>query len=199
MPCGRTRSLLKVTDVRIHSSESDGGIGEAVMWSLILVGFGERLMFIRAVRDLQDAGSLREVTLTGIKIVMVTILNACENDHEVCIDAFRSIRTPLVTSWAVLTEAAYLLGYSIDAQEALFGLVERGAVTIAPLVSEDLPSRRKLMRTYTDLPMHLADATLVHLAKKTGTHTAFTLDSRDFSADRTGGRKHPKIIPQYSK
>ncbi len=128
---------------------------------------------------------------------LVAILNARDNDHQVCVDAFRSIRTPLVTSWAVLTEAAYLLGHSIDAQEALFALVERGAVAIAPLVSEDLPAIRKLMRTYSDLPMDFADATLVHLAKKLGANTIFTLDSRDFSVYRIAGRKHLKIIPQY--
>ncbi len=71
--------------------------------------------------------------------ILVAILNACDNDHEVCLDAIRSFRTPLVTSWVVLTEAAYLLGHSMGAQEALVALVERGAVTIAPLVSEDPP------------------------------------------------------------
>lgn len=126
---------------------------------------------------------------------LVAILNARDNDHEICVSAFRAFHAPLTTTWSVITEAAYLLGHSIVAQEALFGLIERGAVNIALLDGDDLPFIRKLMRTYHDLPMDLADATLVHLAMKTGTDTVFTLDSRDFSVYRLGKTKSIRIVP----
>jgi len=42
------------------------------------------------------------------------------------------------------------------------------------------------MRRYADLPMDLADATLVVLAERLRTPWIFTLDRRDFSVYRVG-------------
>jgi len=50
--------------------------------------------------------------------------------------------------------------------------------------SETLPRIRDLMRKYKDLPMDLADATLVAVAEREKIRRIFTLDRRDFEVYR---------------
>jgi hypothetical protein len=62
----------------------------------------------------------------------------------------------LVTVWPVLAEAMYLLRGYLPAQEALWEMIEAGAVEILPLGIDDVPRMKELMRKYRDLPMDLA-------------------------------------------
>jgi hypothetical protein len=94
-----------------------------------------------------------------------------------------------------VTEAMYLLGFSVDAQCALLEMIERGMLQILSLEVEDFPGIRKLMRQYADLPMDFADATLVQVAKRHGIEQIFTLDRRDFSVYRLRRGKAFTIIP----
>lgn len=70
----------------------------------------------------------------------------------------------------------------------------RGALTILPVEKLDILRLRALMRKYRDLPMDLADATLVHVAEREGIQQVFTLDRRHFGAYRIGRRSFA-IIP----
>lgn len=58
-----------------------------------------------------------------------------------------------------------------------------------PLGEHDLPRLRVLMKKYTDLPMDLADASLVLLAEQSGDGRILSTDQRDFHAYRFKQRK----------
>jgi len=53
---------------------------------------------------------------------------------------------------------------------------------------------RNLMKKYHDLPMDLADASLVAIANANNINTIFTLD-RDFRVYRTKKNRRFKLIP----
>jgi len=53
----------------------------------------------------------------------------------------------------------------------------------------------QLMKRYRDLPMDLADATLVALADVLGISKIFTLDHKDFSIYRLKQKKRFALIP----
>ncbi len=72
-------------------------------------------------------------------------------------------------------------------------MVERGALRILPVEKSDIPRLRALMRKYRDLPMDLADATLVHVAERECVQQVFTLDRRPFSVYRVGRRSFAMI------
>jgi len=96
----------------------------------------------------------------------------------------------LVTVWPAVTEAMYLLRGSWQAQRALWEMIERGVLNLAPLDEGDAHRMRRLMEKYRDLPMDLADAALVRLAERGNFRRIFTLDRRDFALYRpTGGGK----------
>jgi uncharacterized protein len=48
---------------------------------------------------------------------------------------------------------------------------------------------------YSDLPMDLADATLVRVAERDGLRQVFTLDHRDFKIYKPGRRESFTIVP----
>ena len=94
-----------------------------------------------------------------------------------------------------VTEAMYLLGFSVRAQGALLEMIERDAVSVESPDPEDLPAIRNMMLQYADLPMDFADASLVSLANKRGLYRVFTLDKRDFSVYRLSRGKSFSIVP----
>jgi hypothetical protein len=78
----------------------------------------------------------------------------------------------------------YLLSFSLAAQSALLEMIESGVVEILPLDTSDIPRIRELMRKYRDLPMDLADASLVRVAERERLRRIFTIDRRDFQIYR---------------
>ena len=106
----------------------------------------------------------------------VALLHKDDRSHVLCVNVLKRLREPLLSTWMPVTEAMYLLGFSVNAQSALLEMIERGMLQILSLESDDLPSIRKLMQQYADLPMDFADATLVQVAKQHGIDRIFTLD-----------------------
>jgi hypothetical protein len=126
---------------------------------------------------------------------LVALFDPSDEDRDVCqAELSRLARRRLVTSLAVLNEATHLLGFSRLAQCSLLSYVAAGAVEIEPITAPEVERAAALMRKYGDLPMDLADATLVVLAERLDTTWVFTLDRRDFSTYRVGRRVF-RILP----
>lgn len=126
---------------------------------------------------------------------IVALLHRDDHNHERCVRALRTLREPLATAWPVLTEAMYLLGFSWEAQDALWEMIDGGVLRLISLDADDGPRMRELMRKYRDLPMDLADAALVRLAEREGLRRVFTIDRRDFSVYRPARIGRFSIIP----
>jgi len=126
---------------------------------------------------------------------LVSILHRDDRDHATCVDALRRINDPLLTTWMPVTEAMYLLDFSLAAQRALLEMIERQAIGVLPLDIDDLPKVQALLEKYRDLPMDFADATLVHVANRENIRTVFTLDRRDFSVYRMTRGRTFTVIP----
>ncbi|MBI4582267.1 MAG: hypothetical protein HY718_21415, partial [Planctomycetes bacterium] len=60
--------------------------------------------------------------------------------------------------------------------------------------ADDAPRMRELMRKYRDLPMDLADASLVALAEALNRRQVFTLDG-DFQVYRFRDREAFRLVP----
>ena len=115
---------------------------------------------------------------------LIALIHEDDNEHQRCREAFAALNEPLGTVWPAVAEAMHLLSFSWQAQEALWEMIERGAVEILPLGIDDVPRMQELMRKYRDLPMDLADAALVRVAERERLRRIFTLDRRDFQIYR---------------
>ena len=127
---------------------------------------------------------------------LIAIIDAGEPDHEACVAALDDVGLPLVTTWPAFTEAMYLLARAdgIRGQRQLWKLTHDGRLVVADLSSEAVARTARLMDTYADRPMDLADATLVALAEELGERRVFTLDA-DFEIYRFRGRQRFEIVP----
>lgn len=126
---------------------------------------------------------------------LVALIHADDREHERCKKGFESISEPLGTVWPALTEAMYLLGFSWQAQEALWEMIERQAVQILSLDIADVPRMIELMRKYRDRPMDLADAALVRVAEREKLRRIFTTDRSDFEIYRPARVGRFSILP----
>jgi predicted nucleic acid-binding protein len=126
---------------------------------------------------------------------IVAMINRADPWHDACVSSFQSLRVPLVTSVAVLTETFHLLGNRTNDVDAAWQLVRSGAMTVGAIANDDLSSLNGLMLKYRDRPMDFADATLVHLAQREAIHLIFTIDHDDFETYRIEGRKMFRIVP----
>ena len=63
---------------------------------------------------------------------LVAILHRDDRRHRDCVQALKTLPPALGTTWPVVTEAMYLLGFAADAQDELWGLLE-GSRMAAPV------------------------------------------------------------------
>jgi len=127
---------------------------------------------------------------------LVALIDPDTREHDWARDHAMALPRPLLTSEPVLTEAAFLLTRDgFDADE-LFALVAAGVITVAIEFNRERAALRSLMRKYRNLPMSLADATLVRLSELHGDSRILTLDT-DFRIYRRHGNKLiPVLMPE---
>lgn len=127
---------------------------------------------------------------------LVALLDSSDRHHEACRRAIRQIRRErVVTSWPVLTETCHLLLREAIPVAGLFGMLLSGPIEVLELRPTDLPQIEKLMDTYRNRSMDLADASLVRLAEREGVHRIFTIDRDAFSTYRAQGIAGFELLP----
>lgn len=128
----------------------------------------------------------------------VALIDEDDPNHARCTQALATLSpdTTLLTTWACLTEAMYLLHRAggHPAGEKLWRFIERGLIMLAELDSEAAGRCRHLMGKYRTIPCDLADATLIVLAEMTGTHRIFTIDGH-FYVYRTSSGNAFDVFP----
>jgi predicted nucleic acid-binding protein len=90
-----------------------------------------------------------------------------------------------ITTWPVLTETSHMLSDKFpSAVEGIFSAIEQDSLSIFDLRSEHMPKLKALTKKYRQLPMDLADASLVILAEELNCGDIVSTDQRDFTTYR---------------
>jgi uncharacterized protein len=126
---------------------------------------------------------------------LVAFFDTSDRYHDFCIDILEGLTDPLLTTWPVVTEAFFLLDFAWKAQEALWEFMVRGGLDIRGLSGKALMRCRTLMEKYQDLPMDLADGTLVVLGEELKLNRVFTLDHKHFQIYRPLHVKRFELLP----
>lgn len=122
---------------------------------------------------------------------LVALAARRDRRHVAAVAALAAVNEPMVTTWPVLTETCHLLGSRVGpaSSSALLRSVHDGAFQVFDVSTRHLPRVCELMDKYRDLPMDLADASLVLLAEELGTGRILSTDERDFRTYRWKNRK----------
>ena len=126
---------------------------------------------------------------------IVAIFSKADEHHAACTEALRGMVAPLLTSWPVLTEAAWLLRGNPDHVQRLLGAVYDDLFRPLALDVNSVLAIAAFLRKYQDRGAELADVCLLHLAEREGIDTVFTLDRRDFTVYRIHDKRKLKLVP----
>lgn len=121
----------------------------------------------------------------------LALANVRDRHHGPAKQALSGLTEPLITTWAVLTETCHLLATRLgsEALERFVAAGAGGAYELFPMDRTHLSRVEALMKKYRDLPMDLADASLVILAEELGSGRILSTDVRDFRTYRWKNRK----------
>jgi uncharacterized protein len=121
----------------------------------------------------------------------LALANRRDKHHLLASKALAKVKEPLITTWPVLTETCHLLVNHLGppAAQTFVETAGRGAFRIFELLPSHLGRIAELMQKYADLPMDLADASLVILAEESGSGRILSTDQRDFKTYRWKSRK----------
>jgi len=95
---------------------------------------------------------------------------------------FQGWRGDLITTWPVVTEAAYL-SESTKARIAIVQWLQRN-LQVASQDAQDCAAIERYFRKYADRGPDLADLSLLALAERTGVRDVITVDMEDFAIYR---------------
>lgn len=126
---------------------------------------------------------------------LVAILDRSDSSHQKCAETLRQLRTPLITTWPVLTEAAYLLRTRPDLVQRLVRSASEGFLRIEQLTATDAVAMAEILDRYADQSFQLADVSLMYLAERDRLETVFTLDRVDFGVFRSGKGPPLRLLP----
>ena len=133
----------------------------------------------------------------------VAVLDRDDPSHARCSDALRRARSPLVTTWPVITEASYLLAFSRQAQDGLQAAQSRGVAALFEPHQNAMPDQNSQpfvqpgRRHEFQAPAvkgHPRVSIFVRIAERESILDMFTLDS-DFTIYRASRGRHFGTFP----
>ncbi len=126
---------------------------------------------------------------------LVASLRLRDRHHGWTRTQLASLRGPLLTCEAVLSEAFFLLQTVPKGHDSLAALIDRGVLEVRFDFQDERDATLRLLRKYSDTPMSFADACMVRMSEIHRDASLLTLD-QDFVAYRRNGRERiPLIAP----
>jgi predicted nucleic acid-binding protein len=126
---------------------------------------------------------------------LVALVDARDKDHKWAVVQWSDIEPPLLTCESVISEACFLLDQTPTGSASVFEMLLRRAIAISFRLEDHVKEVRALREKYSDVPMSVADASLVRMAEHLTQSAVMTLD-RDFKIYRKHGRQViPLIVP----
>jgi hypothetical protein len=120
---------------------------------------------------------------------LIALFDQDDKYHNSVIKFLKQFNGNLLTTWPVITEVAHLLSFNINVQIDFLEWLKREAVTIINLENEHLDRIIQLSKKYSDVPMDLADSSLIIIAESTGINDIISIDA-DYYIYKTKSKKY---------
>lgn len=115
---------------------------------------------------------------------LIALFDKNDNYHARVLSFLKNYKGKLITSWAVITEVSHMLDFNLQVQIDFLKWIELGGIEIYEVSQNEIAQIRIMMEKYLDIPMDLADATLMYIANKENIKNIVSIDS-DFDIYRT--------------
>ena len=108
---------------------------------------------------------------------IIALFDQSDQYHLKAVRFLESYEGYLWTTWPVITEASHMLDFSVKAQSALLEWIDRGGLRIFDLNEKHIKRINQLTHKFSDVPMDLADASLVVVSELAGYKEIISIDS----------------------
>jgi predicted nucleic acid-binding protein len=119
---------------------------------------------------------------------LIALFDKSDLYHKAAVNSLKEHKTGLISTWPVLTEVMHMISFNHKVQCDFLNWIMRGGITIAPLNQSHMRRIIQLIEKFSNVPMDLADASLVVVAEEQGLDSIFTIDS-DFLIYRITRKK----------
>jgi predicted nucleic acid-binding protein len=130
---------------------------------------------------------------------LISLLDRSQELHAACALSLDLWNGPVISTEAVLGEAAQMLGGVAGGRRSCIDFFLAGGAVLVPSSAASLRRVRDLLVRHADLSMDYADATLVALAEDVDSNVILTTDRRAFGRYRLHGRRSFRILPTTSE
>jgi predicted nucleic acid-binding protein len=115
---------------------------------------------------------------------IIALFNKNDRYHKKIKEFLKNYNGMLTTTWPVVTEISHMLDFNVQTQIDFLTWIQLGGVNIEAIENENIGRIIELSTKYSDIPMDLADASLVVLSEKLNIKKIITIDS-DYYVYRT--------------
>ncbi len=95
----------------------------------------------------------------------------------------------LVSTWPVITEVSHMLDFNLEVQIDFLEWIRREAIQLVNLEINHIGRLIELTKQYSNIPMDLADGSLLVVSELTGIKNILTIDS-DYYIYRTKNKQY---------
>jgi len=127
---------------------------------------------------------------------IIALFNKNDKYHKKIKNFLKKYNGKLTSTWPVVTEVSHMLDFNVQTQIDFLTWIQLGGVDIEAIENEDIGRIIELSMKYSDLPMDLADASLVVLSEKLKIKEIITIDS-DYYVYRTINKEMIENIFNY--
>ena len=119
---------------------------------------------------------------------LIALFDRDDKYHNKVVNFLKTYDGNLLTTWAVITEVSHMLAFNLKVQISFLKWIELGGVKLIDLDQKDLRKLIKYMEKYLDIPMDLADGSLMIVAENHHIKEILSIDS-DYDIYRTLKKK----------
>ena len=142
-------------------------------------------------RNLCGSGWVQSILIdTG---PLVALFSRRDKHHARMVKFLADFEGVLLTTWPVVTEVCHLI--SRENRNRFMRWAAGGGIVVRDLGENAAIQALALMEKYGDLPMDVADASLLILSEQAGLTDIATLDIADFSVYRLSGGRSFNLLP----
>ncbi len=114
---------------------------------------------------------------------LIALFDGSDKYHKVVLNFIKEYKGKLITSLAVITEVSHMLDFNLQVQIDFLKWCEVGGIEIYNISQDEISDIRIMMEKYIDIPMDLADGTLMYIANKENIKNIVSINS-DFDINR---------------
>jgi predicted nucleic acid-binding protein len=115
---------------------------------------------------------------------LIALFDRDDKYHKKVVDFLKSYDGKLITTWAVITEVTHLLSFNLLVQIDFLRWVHLGGVEVVDITNKNLKEIIEFMDKYANVPMDLADGSLMVVAQNRNIKDIVSIDS-DYDIYRT--------------